>query len=58
MTWLDYWPLPWLLYSALSMRILGVACLALMAVAFSSFGSERRAEAGAQEFSNARIVAS
>ena len=41
MTWLDYWPLPWLLYSALSMRILGLACLAMVAVAFSPFWSEK-----------------
>ena len=37
----DYWPLPWMLYGAESVRVLGTACLAVIAIGFSGFRREK-----------------
>jgi len=33
MTWLDFWPLPWMLYDALSLQVLAAASFAAVALA-------------------------
>jgi len=46
MTWLDYWLLPWSLYSTLSLRVLVGASLGMLAIAASVFGREERDRRG------------
>ena len=42
MSWLDYWPLPWLLYGAVPLRSLAMACLTAMALTYLFFRRARR----------------
>jgi hypothetical protein len=40
MIWLDFWPLPWMLYGALSLRVLTVAGVAALALALAVDASQ------------------